>query len=221
MAAQDEPPPISELIQRARAGDAGALEILLHRYREFVRLLIRHRSSGQLRGRVDSSDMVQETLLKAAQNLAQFHGEREEEWCAWLGRIAEREVIAQRRLHVEAAKRTVTREQSLDPGRTSFDNGLSRLDLWCVRSPRSPSSPSRAALRKERAQLLADALARLPEDYREVLVLRHLEGREFSEIAERLRRSNGAVRVLWTRALKKLREELARHFPSDSGGAHG
>jgi RNA polymerase sigma-70 factor (ECF subfamily) len=69
-----------------------------------------------------------------------------------------------------------------------------------------------AAMRKERALVLADALASLPDDYREVLVLRHLEGLDFPEVAQRMSRSAGAVRVLWTRALKKLREALSSSF---------
>ena len=61
---------------------------------------------------------------------------------------------------------------------------------------------------RARAVLLADALARLPEDYRELLVLRHIEERPFEEIAERLERSSGAVRTMWVRALRKLKEAI-------------
>ena len=64
------------------------------------------------------------------------------------------------------------------------------------------------------------ALARLPADHREVLILRHLEGLDFAEVALRMNRSAGAVRVLWTRALKKLREELGAGPQLDSGYSH-
>src|SRR5207244_11199289 len=95
--------------------------------------------------------------------------------------------------------------------------GASRLEQWWARSQ---SSPSQVAMRKERVLILADALGRLPDDHREVLVLRHLEGLDFPEVAERMGRSHGAVRVLRTRPLQKLRDELARDSPDLSGGSH-
>jgi RNA polymerase sigma-70 factor (ECF subfamily) len=213
---QGEPPPTADLIRRARAGDADALAGLVGRYREFVRLLVRARCGGRLRARVDSSDLVQETLLRVARHIGQFEGACEEEWRAWLARVAEREVIHQYRHHLGAAKRDASRERPLTPP-SSAGNGASRLEQWWARSQ---SSPSQAALRKERVLVLADALSRLPDDHREVLVLRHLEGLDFPEIAERMGRSHGAVRVLWTRALKKLRDELARDFSELRGDRH-
>jgi len=56
--------------------------------------------------------------------------------------------------------------------------------------------------------LLADVLARLPDDYREVIILRHLEGLSHDEISRRLNRSPGAVRMLWVRALAHLKSQL-------------
>jgi len=197
---------VVDLIQHARAGDGSALQALLQRYREYVRLLVRCRAKGRLQARVDSSDFVQETLLRAARNIQQFQGTSEEEWCAWLARIAENEVVHQVRHHLGAAKRAASREQAV------AESEVSRLVRWFTKAQ---SSPSLAAIRKERSLQLADALARLPEDYREVLILRHLEGLDFPDVAQRMNRSAGAVRVLWTRALKKLREEL----PSDEGFA--
>jgi RNA polymerase sigma-70 factor (ECF subfamily) len=72
------------------------------------------------------------------------------------------------------------------------------------------SSPSQQADRHEQEVLLADVLARLPEDYREVIILRHLEGLAHEDIARRLGRSPGSVRMLWVRALARLREEMNR-----------
>ncbi|HYT90864.1 MAG TPA: sigma-70 family RNA polymerase sigma factor [Gemmataceae bacterium] len=213
----DQAPATHELLDQARAGDAQALQALLQRYREYVRLLVRCRAAGRLQARVDGSDLVQETLLRAAQNIQQFRGASEEEWCAWLARIAEREVIHQVRHHLGAAKRAASREQSLPALPDDSGNGASRLERWVAKSQ---TSPSLAAMRKERAILLAEALARLPADHREVLILRHLEGLDFAEVALRMNRSSGAVRVLWTRALKKLREELQAGPQLDSGCTH-
>jgi RNA polymerase sigma-70 factor (ECF subfamily) len=194
---------IEVLLQQARAGDARALDLLLERYRDYVRLLVRCRISGRLQARVDGSDLIQETLLRAAAHIGQFQGASEQEWCAWLARIAEHEVIHQRRHHEGAAKRAVGREQRLAP--EAGASGVSLLGQWFAKVQ---TSPSLAAMRKERTLLLAEALARLPDDYREVLILRHLEGLEFTDVAQRMNRTPGAARVLWTRALKSLRMEL-------------
>jgi RNA polymerase sigma-70 factor (ECF subfamily) len=211
---QDEATPTAELIRQARAGDAAALAGLAERYRDFVRLLVRARCGGRLRARLDSSDLVQETLLRVSRHIAQFQGHGEDEWRAWLARIAENEVIAQYRRHLGAARRDAGREQPLAPPLS----GASRLEQWWARSQ---SSPSQAAVRRERALVLTDALGRLADDYREVLVLRHLEGLDFPEVAQRMGRSPGAVRVLWTRALKKLRDELASGPALNGGSSHG
>lgn len=186
---------ITELLQRGKEGDEAARQDLLQRCRPFVQLLVRARLGARLRVRLDSSDVVQEVLLRVAGHLQEFRGGGAPEWRAWLTRIAEREVVRQFRLHLGTGKRTAEKEQ---------EAGQSRLESWF----RTHSSPSLAARQEEDALALAQALERLPEDHREVLVLRHLEGLGFPEIAQRLDRSAGAVRVLWTRALKNLREEM-------------
>ena len=71
-------------------------------------------------------------------------------------------------------------------------------------------SPSDEASRHKRAILLANQMEKLPSDYREVLVLRHLEGLPFAEVARQMGRSSGAVRMLWLRALESLRERMLR-----------
>src|SRR5207253_7206304 len=119
-----------------------------------------------------SSDLVQETLLRVTRHVGQFQGASEEEWRAWLARIAEREVIHQVRHHLGAARRDAARERPLAPPSPS-GSGASRLEQWWARSQ---SSPSQVAMRKERVLVLADALGRLPDDHREALVLRHLDG---------------------------------------------
>ena len=70
------------------------------------------------------------------------------------------------------------------------------------------STASAVAARRERAVLLADALAGLPPDHREVVILRNLEGLRFNEVATRMGRSSGAVRMLWARAIERLSEAL-------------
>ena len=70
------------------------------------------------------------------------------------------------------------------------------------------SSPSYQASRREQAVLLADALEKLPKDYREVIVLRHLEGLTFPEVSQRMGRSLDSVEKLWVRGLAQLRRVM-------------
>jgi RNA polymerase sigma-70 factor (ECF subfamily) len=70
------------------------------------------------------------------------------------------------------------------------------------------TSPSEAAARREQAVLFADALGRLSDDYREVIVLRHLEGLTFPAVAERMGRSVDSVEKLWLRAVAKLKQAV-------------
>ncbi|MFO0954540.1 MAG: sigma-70 family RNA polymerase sigma factor [Isosphaeraceae bacterium] len=72
----------------------------------------------------------------------------------------------------------------------------------------SQSSPSHVASRRELGLLLADALATLPEDYREVIILRQLEDLPFSEIALKMGRTVESVKHLWVRALARLRRKV-------------
>jgi RNA polymerase sigma-70 factor, ECF subfamily len=198
----DVSPSIPELVRRARAGEATALHDLLQRSRDFVRLLVRRRSPERLRARLDGSDIVQEALLRAVCHFRHFRGTEELAWRAWLRRITEREVVRQVRQHLGAACRSVLDEQPLAAPADSSQGP--NLQPWTA----PINSPSQEAMRKERALLLAGALARLPADSREVLVLRHLEGLDFAQVAARLERSVGATRALWARALQKLRQEI-------------
>ena len=75
------------------------------------------------------------------------------------------------------------------------------------------SSPSSLISRREQAVLLADALEKLPAHYREVFLMRNLEHIPFEQIAVRMGRSSGAVRMLWTRTIKKLSQLLEEEAP--------
>ena len=97
-------------------------------------------------------------------------------------------------------KRDVRLEQELQ---ADLDNSSRMLgqDLAAALS-----SPSEQAMRREQAVLLANALERLPPDYREVIILRHLEELTFPQVAERMGRSLNSVQKLWLRGLARLRE---------------
>ncbi len=170
---------------------AGALDRLLESYRNYLRLLARTGIDASLQGKADASDLVQETLLKAHQRFEQFAGRTEAELVAWLRQILARNLADLTRRYRAAGARAVRREQSLD----DLHDSTSRALLQLV-SPNG-HSPSQSAQRRELSIVLADALAELSPDYREVLVLRTLEGRDWDEVAQAMERTPGAVRLLW------------------------
>jgi RNA polymerase sigma-70 factor (ECF subfamily) len=185
------------LLTQARVGCTDALGRLLELYRNYLRLLARTQIDLTLRVRLDSSDLVQETLLEAFRDFRQFAGSTEKELVAWLRRILVRNLADQVKHH-KAQARNWGRQESLE---ALLDRSSSAAEQALARGI---STPSAQAARREQAVLLADALARLPPDYREVIVLRNLEHLKFEEIATRMNRSVGAARMLWSRALEKL-----------------
>jgi RNA polymerase sigma-70 factor (ECF subfamily) len=197
---------VGRLIEDARRQAPGALDRLLESYRNYLRLLARTGIDASLRGKADPSDLVQETLLKAHQHFDQFQGGTEAELVGWLRQILARNLADLSRRFKSAGARAVRREQSLD----DFHGSASRAVLQLV-SPNG-HSPSQSAQRRELSLVLADALAELTPDYREVLVLRTLEGRDWEEVARVMGRSAGAVRLLWARALQKLRPLIERRL---------
>jgi RNA polymerase sigma-70 factor (ECF subfamily) len=187
----------SRLLEQTRAGCGEALGPLLELYRNYLRLLARTQIGLALRVRLDASDLVQETLLEAHRDFPQFTGTTEKELLAWLRRILVRNLADQVKHH-QAQVRNWKRQESLEALLDRSSSAAERA-LAC-----GISTPSAQAAGREQAVLLADALARLPPDYREVIVLRNLEHLKFDDIAARLGRSAGAVRMLWSRALEHL-----------------
>src|SRR5262245_11634132 len=199
MAEPCEPPEV--LLARARAGDEGTLGRLLDSYRNYLRLMAGTQMGPALRARVEPSDLVQEALLEAHRDFAHFGGGSEPELLAWLRRILARNLLDQARRH-QAQVRDHNRQESLEV--LMEQSGSALMAALAARGP----SPSSQASRREQAVLLADALEKLSPDYREVIVLRNLQHLPFDEIAQRMGRKSGTVRMLWARALEKLGQEM-------------
>jgi RNA polymerase sigma-70 factor (ECF subfamily) len=190
------------LILRAWAGDRQALGRLLEAYRNYLALLARVQIGRRLQGRVDGSDLVQEAFLAAHRDFAGFRGGTEKELVAWLRQILAARITDLVRRHLGARRRDARLERDLVD---ELEQSSRALDAALAARG---SSPSRQAVRREEAVLLADALKALPADYEEVIVLRHLEGQTFPEVARRMGRSLDSVQKLWVRALARLRQSL-------------
>jgi RNA polymerase sigma-70 factor (ECF subfamily) len=180
------------------ADDAG---LALERFRDYLRLLARLQIDTRFQGKLDPSDLVQQTLLKAYQAREQFRGTSEAEQAAWLRQILAR-TLANAVRDLARAKRDITLERSLE---TSLAESSARLEAWLVAGD---ASPSQQAERNEQLLGLAETMARLPDIQREALLLRHCQGWSLAEISQHLGRSRAAVASLLRRGLKQLREHL-------------
>lgn len=192
-------PAPEQLLALARSGNDAALGELLERYRNYLRLLVRVQIGRRLRRKVDPSDVVQQAFLDAHRGFGGFRGTAEAELVAWLRQIAASVIARQVRQYAGTQRREVGLERALEDEMAQSSCALDR-GLMAAQS-----SPSWRAARREEAVLVADALAQLPEHYREVIVLRHLEGLPPDEVAERMGRTADSVRKLWARALVQLR----------------
>ncbi len=191
-----------QLLQEARTGDTGTLGTLLEHYRPYLFLLARVQIGQRLQGKVDPEDLVQETYLEAHRSFERFRGTSEGELVRWLRQILAANLADLLRRYLGTQGRDVRLEREIEAG---FDRSSVLLDRGLVAPV---SSPSQQAVRREQAVLLAEALHQLPADYREVLVLRHLEGLTFPEAARRMERTLDSVEKLWMRGLARLRQIL-------------
>jgi RNA polymerase sigma-70 factor (ECF subfamily) len=191
-----------QLLALARAGDGQARGRLLEIYRNYLALLARHQIGRRLQGKIDASDLVQEAFMEAHRDFGQFRGNTEVELAGWLRRILATNLANLVDRYCGTKRRDVRLEHDLA---AELDRSSRALDGALVAKQ---SSPSRQAARRDQAVVLADALEQLPIDYRQVLVLRHLEEQSFPDIARRMGRTVDSVKNLWARALARLRQTL-------------
>jgi RNA polymerase sigma-70 factor (ECF subfamily) len=196
---------LCRLIAQAQRAEPGALDRLLASYRNYLRLLARTGLNATLQGKADPSDLVQDALLKAYRHFDQFRGANDAELAGWLRQILARCLADFLRRYRTGARRA-GREQSLDQLLDRSSEAMERILAV------DGNSPSASAERRDLGVVLSDALAALSEDHREVIVLHHLEGLGWDEVAVRMGRTAGAVRMLWMRALKQLRPLIDESF---------
>jgi RNA polymerase sigma-70 factor (ECF subfamily) len=170
----------------------------LTEYRGYLYLLARQQLDARLRGNLDPSDIVQQTLLKAHERFDQFRGQSKEELATWLRKILANTLIdALRRCRARSPQ---GREHSLE---TAVEQSSVRLEAWLAADG---SSPSEHAVHHEQLLQLSDALAQLPEDQQAALELKHLQGCSVEAISRQMGRSKSAVGGLLRRGMKRLRE---------------
>jgi len=182
------------VIQRARVGDAHALDQLLHAFRPYVRVIVNSVNNGRLKSRLDDSDLIQDALLQAARSFPTFRGTTTAEFVMWLRQVARQSALGTIRQLAGTAKRDPSLER----------NGPCMETL----EARSDERPSANVRRSEQADRIAAAIAHLPEDMQQVLILRHVDGMRYAAIALHLHRTEPAIRMQYVRALRLMRDSL-------------
>jgi RNA polymerase sigma-70 factor (ECF subfamily) len=193
----------NELLEQALQGDQEALGRLLETQRTALHRLAQRQLEGRIAVRVDASDIIQQTFLEAYRSFPQFAGSDARELVAWLQSILDHKVAGAIRDHTLLQKRNVGRERSLDDSQAGAAPLKQELDAGL-------STPSQKAIRGEEAERLSQALTALPDDQREAVRLRHLEGWALSDIARHLGRTPAATAGLIKRGMQALRRRLNR-----------
>jgi RNA polymerase sigma-70 factor (ECF subfamily) len=196
-----------ELLARARAGNHQSIGELLQHYRNYMLLLAATKFPKRLQTRISASDLVQETMIKAHRHFAQFQGHSERELLAWLRQVLVSNLASFVEQHMFTAKRDVRREVSMAQLAETLNGSTTQLNSLLHAGSDSPSA---RVQQSEEAVVLAERLAELPARYREVLVLRNIQGLSFEEVAARMGRSPGTTRMLWLRAIERLRAVYRR-----------
>lgn len=188
-----------QLVQKIHAGDAEALGKYLELKRRALTGFIERQLGTGLRKKIEADDIFQEAAAEAVKRVDQAFDDP----FGWMCRICEQKLIDAYRRHFGAAKRDAGREVSADaPGGDQSQAGIAGLLIASL------TSPSAVFSREQKHLKMLQALEEIPDEQREALKLRYFEGLSSAEIAERLGKSNGAVRVMLSRSLSKLQDLL-------------
>lgn len=189
---------VEQFLSAARAGSREALGRALQAYRNYLLEIARDEIDRALQAKGGASDLVQETFLEASRAFPRFHGQSAPELRAWLRALLLRHVAKHGRRFRTTLKRRVAAEVPLG----TLPDGQ-EIPLGA-----DTPTPSAGVAADEELGLLRQALERLPDDYRRVVHLRYQEGRTFEEIGPLMGRTANAVRMLWLRAVERVKHEL-------------
>jgi RNA polymerase sigma-70 factor (ECF subfamily) len=193
----------SELADRVKSHDVDALAEYLSQVRRPLMVFVERRLGQALRGKLEPDDIVQEVSGEAIRSLRSVEfGDRNP--FSWLCQIAERKIIDAHRRFFAAKKRDAGREVAMGAARGDGEDSPRLIDMIVA----SMTTASQAFSRNAKAARLEEALRQLPEEQREAIRMRHVENLSSREIAERLGKSDVAIRVMLSRTVRKLQEIL-------------
>jgi RNA polymerase sigma-70 factor (ECF subfamily) len=193
------------LIERARAGEADALNEIFARHRDRLRRMVQVRLDWRLQARIDASDVIQEAYLEVATRLDEYLKEPRLPLFLWLRLVVGERLLKLQRHHLGARMRAAGREVSLYRQALPAASSAALAAQLLGRH----TSPTEAAVRAERMLRVQEAINGLDPVDREVLALRHFEELSRAETAQALGIEEAAAAKRYVRALKRLRSSLA------------
>jgi RNA polymerase sigma-70 factor (ECF subfamily) len=197
------PTGVQDLLKAAQQGSRSALGQLFQAYRPLLLALARQQLSPSLRGKAGASDLVQDTFVDACTGFGDFSGHTTEEFRHWIVQIVRHNACDLDRHFRGTGKRQVARERSLQG-----------LPMAPVRAGLAApgATPDAEVLDRERFEALQDALDRLPEEDRRVLLLRHRDHLPFDQVARQLGCTPAAARQRWVRAVDQWRRVVEGQY---------
>jgi RNA polymerase sigma-70 factor, ECF subfamily len=193
-----------DLLLRLDGGDEGALTELFTRHRERLRRMIRLRLDRRLQGRIDSSDILQDTYLEVARRAREYLARPTMSPFVWLRYLTAQTLQSLHRRHLRVHMRDAAQEVSLRHRATPQANSASLAEMLLGRL----TSPTRAARRAEMQLRLQEIINGMEPLDREILALRHFEELSNGEVAQVLGLSKTAASNRYIRALERLKEML-------------
>ena len=188
-----------ELLLSARAGSNSSLGRLLQEYRDYLLLMADEELGSDLKVKVSPSDVVQESYLEVKRDFCHFEGSTREEFQAWLRRVMLNNIANVVRAFRDTGKRDVARESN--PAGEFGRNGTALADANTL-------TASKMMLKNEQLETLRLAMAKLPQQYQEIIRLRNYERANFEALGKHFTRTPEAARKLWARAIGALQWEL-------------
>jgi RNA polymerase sigma-70 factor (ECF subfamily) len=196
----------SELIKRINAGDRDAMARFIQFRRHDLLAVVLHRMGPALRKRIEADDILQDVAATAVSSMNELDFSDGGPF-GWLCELIQRKIVdAERRF--SAGKRAAHHEVGIDAGSDPSCAGIANLLIASI------TSPSKAFSRQQKEFDLLQAMEQMPEEQRKVLHMRYADGRATRDIAREIGKSDGATRVLLTRALQKLRSMVGSETES-------
>jgi RNA polymerase sigma-70 factor (ECF subfamily) len=196
----------ADLLAEARGGDVDAVNRLMQRHRDSLRRIVQLRLDQKIQRRIDVSDVVQDVLVEANRRLQEYLSSGSGmPFHLWLRQIAQDRIIDAHRRHRASAKRSVDRERPLAVPAAGDHSTMELAAQICDRQ----LTPAAAATQAELAQLVEAAIAKLPDQDCEIIIMRHYEQLSNQEIAQALGLTEPAASMRYLRAIRRLKELIA------------
>jgi len=195
---------IPEMIERGLAGDAQAISELFDLHRAQLRRMIGARLDQRLQGRLDPSDVLQESFIDFAQALPSYAQNPDAPFHLWLRCIVGRKLRALHRQHLGTEKRDAKRDVSIYQDAVPEANSASLAGQLLGKL----TTPSQALQRAEIQLHIQNAICDLDPEDREIISLRHYEQLNNRDTAAVLGMSEAAASIRFIRALRRLKDRL-------------